>query len=160
MRPVRYLLASFVFAMLVWLAPAAVCPAADLNLIPWPKTVQVEPGDLVLTRDSRIVAQDAALLPLAKVLASEFLLVAGIAPSDEPAYSRIELPEGALGPGFAVPVTTSDGRDTTLAFWPFANVGCWYRPGEQKPDRNSAAYRYAAWLLAKDSSEFFKQEKP
>jgi len=81
MRQIKDSLASFVFAMLAWLAPAAVCPAADLNLIPWPKTIQVEQGNLELTRDSRIVAQDAALLPLAKVLASEFLLVAGIAPA-------------------------------------------------------------------------------
>ena len=81
MRQIKDSLASFVFAMLAWLAPAAVCPAADLNLIPWPKTIQVEQGNLELTRDSRIVAQDAALLPLANVLASEFLLVAGIAPA-------------------------------------------------------------------------------
>ena len=42
-----------------------------LNLIPWPKSVTFEPGRVELTSGSRIVTGDAALLPLARILADE-----------------------------------------------------------------------------------------
>ena len=37
---------------------------------------------------------------------------------------------------------------------PFANVGVWYKDPAKKPDRNSAAYSYAVWLLAAESATF------
>lgn len=74
-----------------------------------------------------------------------------VVPSDTPAYARVDLPAGALGPGVSVPVVAGDGRSTMLTFWPFANVGSWYRPGGPQPAR-AAAFRYAAWLMGKDNS--------
>ena len=41
-----------------------------------------------------------------------------------------------------------------MTFWLFANVGTWYHPQEDKPNRNSAAFSYAAWLLDSHSREF------
>jgi len=81
----------------------------------------------------------------------------GVEPAKEPAYPQAALPQGALGPGFSVPVRTADKRDVTMTFWPFANVGAWYRPGEKKPDPNSAAFHYAAWLLDRHSQKFADQ---
>ncbi|MCY2932123.1 MAG: family 20 glycosylhydrolase, partial [Planctomycetota bacterium] len=66
-------LASIVIVLL-W-APAAA--KSDLNLIPWPHSVKVAEGNLELTGKSRIVATEASLLPLAKVLAEEIAQAAG-----------------------------------------------------------------------------------
>src|SRR5687768_15657784 len=49
-----------------------------LNLIPWPREVRVGEGRLGLTADSRIVAGQPALEPLAKVLSAEIALVTGL----------------------------------------------------------------------------------
>ncbi|MCY2931062.1 MAG: DUF5695 domain-containing protein, partial [Planctomycetota bacterium] len=103
-------------------------------------------GPVVYAADTVLADElDAALDPGVDV---------GVVPSDAPAYARVDLPPGAMGPGFSVPVVTADGRRTTMPFWPFANVGHWYRPGRPKPARDAAAYRYAAWLTARDSREF------
>jgi DUF1680 family protein len=36
-------------------------------------------------------------------------------------------------------------RETTVLLTPFANIGQWYRPGFDKPDKNKKAYSYAIW---------------
>src|SRR5262249_31401176 len=43
----------------------------DLHLIPWPKTLKAGTGHMPLTADSRIVASEEQLKPLAEVLAAE-----------------------------------------------------------------------------------------
>ena len=65
----------------VWLTAcllaAKTAPAADLHLVPWPKTVKVGDSMLEFAKDTRIVATDPSLAPLAKVLADELFLVLG-----------------------------------------------------------------------------------
>jgi N-acetyl-beta-hexosaminidase len=51
----------------------AACPA----FIPWPRTIKLGKGKMTLTARSRIVSRDAALLPLARILASEVHLLTG-----------------------------------------------------------------------------------
>ncbi|HEY7427649.1 MAG TPA: family 20 glycosylhydrolase, partial [Gemmataceae bacterium] len=62
--------------------PALAADPADkypgLNLIPWPKTVQVGEGRMKLTVDSRIVAGQEELKPLAEVLSGEIALLTGL----------------------------------------------------------------------------------
>ena len=49
-----------------------------LNLIPWPKAIEVQPGYMKLTSASRIVAADASLKALADILAGEIGLLTNI----------------------------------------------------------------------------------
>jgi hexosaminidase len=49
-----------------------------LNLIPWPMVVQLAEGRLRLTAESRIVAAQKALAPLAEVLSREIALLTGL----------------------------------------------------------------------------------
>ncbi|MCX6902354.1 MAG: family 20 glycosylhydrolase [Verrucomicrobia bacterium] len=49
-----------------------------LNLIPWPKSVEVQPGAINLGPQSRVVAGDVSLRPLAEVLAEEVFLATGL----------------------------------------------------------------------------------
>ncbi len=49
-----------------------------LNLIPWPRKVQRAEGRLRLTAESRIVAAQKELLPLAEVLSGEIALLTGL----------------------------------------------------------------------------------
>lgn len=64
-------------------SPVAGAPpeAASLSLIPWPKSVSVEPGRTVLTPASRVVARDRSLLPLANILADELARTMGLTPT-------------------------------------------------------------------------------
>ncbi|MEX0775013.1 MAG: family 20 glycosylhydrolase [Phycisphaeraceae bacterium] len=68
--------------MLVCLSMLAAPPltrAADsVNLVPWPRSVQVGQGSLAVTPQARIVAADAALQPLAEILRQELLLTTGL----------------------------------------------------------------------------------
>ena len=50
----------------------------DLHLIPWPKSLQAGAGHMRLTADSRIVAGEEQLKPLAEVLAGEIALLTGL----------------------------------------------------------------------------------
>lgn len=60
-------------------APARNLPPrpAGLNLIPWPKALKLESGQLQLTSASRIVAASADLVPLAGILSDEIYLATG-----------------------------------------------------------------------------------
>ncbi|HVS96571.1 MAG TPA: beta-L-arabinofuranosidase domain-containing protein [Puia sp.] len=58
-----------------------------------------------------------------------------------------------LGPGYEVPIVLADGRADSIAIFPFANIGKWYRDAAHKPDSNAAAWRYAVWLKGVDASE-------
>ncbi len=49
----------------------------SLNLVPWPRTIQLEGGRLVLREDARIAAENAALLPLGQVLSDEIHALSG-----------------------------------------------------------------------------------
>ena len=49
--------------------------ANPLNLLPTPKQLKVEGGQIPLTADARIVAVDPKLKPLAEILSDEILLV-------------------------------------------------------------------------------------
>ncbi|MCX6875673.1 MAG: family 20 glycosylhydrolase [Verrucomicrobia bacterium] len=59
--------------------PAGTRDPADthpgLNLIPWPKSLALQPGQMDLTAASRIVAADASLKGLADILAAEIQLL-------------------------------------------------------------------------------------
>ncbi len=57
-------------------------PGADagLNLIPWPKSVQLEPGSMLIGPSSRIVAGDRTLVPLAETFAVELERTMGFKP--------------------------------------------------------------------------------
>ena len=52
-------------------------PAAELPLVPWPKSIHLAGGSMVFNPGSRIVTADAQLLPLAKILAEEIHLAHG-----------------------------------------------------------------------------------
>jgi alpha-N-acetylglucosaminidase len=52
-----------------------------LNLIPWPKSVELSGGELVLTKNSRIVSADASLIPLGAILADEIARLTGFRPA-------------------------------------------------------------------------------
>ncbi|HEV3025096.1 MAG TPA: alpha-N-acetylglucosaminidase C-terminal domain-containing protein, partial [Pirellulales bacterium] len=54
---------------------------AALNLIPWPKSVELTGGEVVLTKDTRIVCKGASLLPLGEILADEIARTAGFRPA-------------------------------------------------------------------------------
>ncbi|MCF7673907.1 MAG: family 20 glycosylhydrolase, partial [Akkermansiaceae bacterium] len=47
-------------------------------LIPWPKTVTMGTGDFNVTAGTRIVAEDALLLPLAQVMARDLFMASGL----------------------------------------------------------------------------------
>lgn len=48
-----------------------------VNLVPWPKSVSINEGQMSLTDKSRIVTTDDTLTPLTKVLAEEIFLLTG-----------------------------------------------------------------------------------
>src|SRR5439155_18505894 len=50
----------------------------DLHLIPWPKSLQRAGGHMRLAAESRIVAGDDQLRPLAEVLSGEIAKVTGL----------------------------------------------------------------------------------
>ncbi len=64
-----------------------------LKLLPTPKVMKVEGGQMPLTAQGRIVATDAALKPLAEILSDEILLVAGV---------RMQVAAGESQPGDVV----------------------------------------------------------
>ncbi len=74
--------------------PAIAADPADkypgLNLIPWPKAVQVGEGRMKLTAGSRIVAGQEKLKPLAEVLSGEIALLTGL---------KLQVATGAGQPG-------------------------------------------------------------
>jgi hexosaminidase len=50
----------------------------DLHLIPWPKSLQKGEGDLAISTESRIVAADEQLRPLADVLSDDIARLTGV----------------------------------------------------------------------------------
>jgi hexosaminidase len=50
----------------------------DLHLIPWPKSLKPGAGHMALTAESRVVAGEAQLKPLAEVLADEIATLTGL----------------------------------------------------------------------------------
>src|SRR5438874_306811 len=50
----------------------------ELHLIPWPKSLHAGTGHMPLSADSRIVASEAQLRPLAEVLSGEIALLTGL----------------------------------------------------------------------------------
>lgn len=53
--------------------------------------------------------------------------------------------ESVMGPVYQADANYM-GRNVKLTLTPFCNVGQWWRPGEQKPWRNSNAFTYAIWM--------------
>ena len=47
-------------------------------LVPWPKTVLMRTGNFALTAATRVVAEDAALLPLARVITNDIFVLTGL----------------------------------------------------------------------------------
>jgi len=61
--------------------PGGIDPADShpgLNLIPWPKALEVKPGQMPLTAASRIVSANPGIKPLADILAGEIHLLTGL----------------------------------------------------------------------------------
>jgi hexosaminidase len=54
-------------------------PQGNLPLVPYPVSIETQPGAMALTAASRIVATDPALEPLAKLLSDEILTLHGLA---------------------------------------------------------------------------------
>jgi hexosaminidase len=65
-------------------------PIDELPLVPWPKSVTVEPGTLELTNAARVVAGDERLALLAKALSDEIFLTSGL---------RLNASQGESKPG-------------------------------------------------------------
>jgi hexosaminidase len=95
----------------------------DLHLIPWPKTLQRGTGYMQLTADSRIVAGDKRLEPLAEVLSGEIALLTGlrlkVAASPSRAGDMVLRIDPTLQAGEKIlmlrqrePVRTTDGAHT------------------------------------------------
>ena len=82
MRGFRVALVAFVFAVVVCCpAVAASDPAdthPDLHLIPWPKSLKKGAGHMRLSAESRIVASEDQLKPLAEVLSNEIAKLTGL----------------------------------------------------------------------------------
>src|SRR5690349_12187854 len=75
------LLAVLIALGCLGLSTSAADPAdkyPGLNLIPWPRAVRLAEGRLKLTAESRIVAAQRELGPLAKVLSAEIVLLTGL----------------------------------------------------------------------------------
>ncbi|MCX7047357.1 MAG: family 20 glycosylhydrolase [Candidatus Sumerlaeota bacterium] len=64
--------------------------SAGINLIPWPKTLTPASGAMELGAESRIVAEDGSLLPLANILADEIRWLTG---------RRLKAEQGTARPG-------------------------------------------------------------
>src|SRR5262245_55345787 len=119
-------LAFVVTAGIPGVAATATDPAdthPELHLIPWPKTLQLGTGHMQLTVDSRIVAAEEQLQPLAEVLSGEIALVTGLKLKVAPGPGRagdivLRIDKGlrAGEPILALrnrePVRTTDGAHT------------------------------------------------
>ena len=80
-RPLCRSLPLLLLTSLAAWAAAAGDPAdthPGLNLIPWPKSIEVKQGQMKLTAGSRIVASDDSLRGLADILAAEINLLTGL----------------------------------------------------------------------------------
>ena len=88
--------------------------AADTSvppLVPWPKSVTLGQGSLKLKADSRIVAADSSLAPLAQVLADEIARLGGLqlkSASDAPHGGDIVLRLDKALPGEAYQIVSQD----------------------------------------------------
>lgn len=51
-----------------------------------------------------------------------------------------------MGPGYIVPIELSNGTQTKITMYPFANIGKWYKDESSKPAKDSEAYSYGIWL--------------
>ena len=82
MREFRFLLAALVLAAVVCCPAMPATDPADahpsLHLIPWPKSLREGAGYLRITAESRIVAGEGQLNPLAHVLADEIAKLTGL----------------------------------------------------------------------------------
>ena len=67
-----------VAALIQFSAAAVYAQDARFNFVPWPKSVTPGGGSLTLTASSRIVAAEASLTPLAKVLSGEIYMMSGL----------------------------------------------------------------------------------
>jgi hexosaminidase len=93
--------------------------AADLPLVPYPRSVSVATGEMSLTADSRIVVTDERLAPLADVLAAELLQVTGLqlptaAATARPGDIVLAWREVSLDPGDDDYELTVDDRATVV----------------------------------------------
>jgi len=71
-------------------ANAAVTADKPVSIVPWPKSLQTTGGSLKLTGASRIVAADAKLAPLARILCDEIYMSTAV---------RLKVDTAAGGPG-------------------------------------------------------------
>ncbi|BCM89296.1 non-reducing end beta-L-arabinofuranosidase [Abditibacteriota bacterium] len=105
-------------------------------------------GPVVYALDT--VWWDNKTIPAPSDVASD----AGVNIENAPRYALVPTPTNAVGPTFEVPVTLLDGSTLQARMLPFANVGTWYRPGQDKPRPDSISYSYAVWLNDKNGVGF------
>ena len=72
---VRPRLAILSLALGLWCLEPTMVAANPLGLLPTPKQIQVTGGDMTLTAESRIVAAEAKLKPLADIFSREVLIL-------------------------------------------------------------------------------------
>ena len=74
-------MAAFAAALLVACTAGAAADdrerSTELDFVPWPASVEIESGTLALNDESRIIAADPRLRPLASVLSEEVFLLTG-----------------------------------------------------------------------------------
>src|SRR5262245_4583492 len=116
-----------------------------LNLIPWPKAVQVSEGRMKLTVDSRIVAGQEELKPLAEVLSGEIALLTGLKlkvvsdagqPGDIVLKINKAIQAGVPGPGRPQGCDSQD-RDVEGGHDPYRRR--WLAQGQAAPHRRQAS---------------------
>lgn len=59
---------------------------------------------------------------------------------------QVTIPEGAIGPAYAIEIVLSDGKKIEAIMLPFANLGKWYRNDEDKKDRHARLFPYGVWM--------------
>lgn len=78
---------------------------------------------------------------------------------DLAAVREIPKPGNIVGPACEAEFITTSGKSIRVPMVPFTNIGQWFRPGQPKPDRNSAAFSYAVWFQGKDAPIFQERIK-
>jgi len=100
----------------------------------------LQKGPLVYAVDNLYYKGDTAAFPKNVMNEVKYIL------SDPAGFSSIQTGDDMLGPGYTVPIRLAGGQTTSIALFPFANIGKWYKDVANKPAPESKAYSYGIWL--------------
>lgn len=70
---------------------------------------------------------------------------------------KVEKPAKLVGPVYEAEFVRPDGELVKVPMVPFTNIGQWYHPDGEHPDRNAPAHSYAVWFVDREAPVF--QEK-